>query len=70
MFPTINLPLHWLIRYDDYNKKIRNPDYAYGYNIQTAKYLQNAISNDHEGFIKIAQRNDKNLIATEPTTLY
>ena len=51
-------------------RKYRNSDYAYRYNIQTAKYFQGPTRSDQEGLIKFAQRNDKNLIPTEPTTLH
>ena len=71
MFPTRNLPLNWLIWYDNFNKKFRNPDYAYGYNIQTAKYLRDPTKFEQEGLIKFARRNNMNLvIPTEPTTLH
>ena len=70
MFPTRNLPLNWLIWYVNYNKKFRNPDYAYEYNFQTAKYLQDPTKIDQEGLIKFERRNDMNLIPTESTTLH
>ena len=70
MFPTRNLPLDWLIWYDNFNEKFRNPDYAYGYNIQTTKYLRDPTKFEQDGLIKLARRNNMNLIPTEPTTLH
>ena len=61
--------MDWLIWYDSYNKKLQNPDYANGYNIQTARYYQHPMRNNNQGLIKFERNNNKNLIPTKPRTL-
>ena len=70
IFPTKNLPLDWLVWYDHYNKKLQNPDYAYGYNFLTTGYYQDSTRNNNQGLINFERNNNKNLIPTKPTTLH
>ena len=68
-FSTRNSPLDWIVWYDYYNSIPRDPNYLYGYNVQTARYFQDPSYLKNQGLIKFGRNTNKNLIPVDPTSL-
>ena len=70
LFPSKNIPLDWIIWYDCYNKKFRDPLYSYGYRLHTAKYLHDPNYKFEQGLIQFSRASNQVLVETEPTYLH
>ena len=69
LFPSKNIPLDWIIWYDGYNKKFRDPLYSYWYRLHTSRYFHDPKYRFEQGLIKFSRASNKDLVETEPTYL-
>ena len=58
-----------MVWYDYYNSIPRDPNYLYGYNVQTAQYFQDPSYFKKQSLIKFGRNTNKNLIPVDPTSL-
>ena len=70
LFPSKNIPLDWIIWYDGYNKKFRDPLYSYWYRLHTSRYFHDPKYRFEQGLIKFSRASNKDLVETEPTYLH